>query len=149
MDPVTEESVTQSVSKDSSDRLKNELIQFQDVLDQSQISVLSREKLIDLVVVLRLMNNSTESVKSIIKNFDPKKAKFELAKLKGSADTNPVGGAEGGADVMSMLLNIMQSMTKQRQDEAKQRQDEAKQRQDEAKQRQDEAKQRHDELLRR
>src|SRR3989441_7807806 len=149
MDPVTEESVRQSVSKDSSDRLKNELIQFQDVLDQSQISVLSREKLIDLVVVLRLMNNSTESVKSIIKNFDPKKAKFELVKLKGSADTNPVGGAEGGADVMSMLLNIMQSMTKQRQDEAKQRQDEAKQRQDEAKQRQDEAKQRHDELLRR
>ena len=53
-----------------------------------------------------------------------------------------MGGAEGGADVMSMLLSIMQSMTKQRQDEAKQRQDEAKQRQDEAKQR-------HDELLRR
>src|SRR3989442_8514430 len=131
MDPVTEESVRQSVSKDSSERLKSELINFQDVLGQSQISVLSREKLIDLVVVLRLMNNSTESVKSIIKNFDPKKAKFELAKLKGSADTNPVGGAEGGADLMSMLLSIMESMTKQRQDEAKQRQDEAKQRHDE------------------
>ena len=61
MDPVTEESVRQSVSKDSSDRLKNELINFQDVLDQRQISVLSREKLIDLVVVLRLMDNFTES----------------------------------------------------------------------------------------
>src|SRR5437899_10279328 len=131
MDPVTEESVRLSAFKDNNERLKNELINFQDVLDQSQISVLSREKLIDLVVVLRLMNNSTESVKSIIKNFDSKKAKFELAKLKGGADTNPVGGAEGGADVMSMLLNIMQSMTKQRQDEAKQRQDEAKQRHDE------------------
>ena len=77
MDPVTEESVRQSVSKDSSDRLKNELVNFQDVLDQSQISVLSREKLIDLVVVLRLMNNSTESVKSIIKNFDPKKGNLK------------------------------------------------------------------------
>src|SRR5437867_10714504 len=131
MDPVTEESVRQSVSKVSSDRLKNELINFQDVLDQSQISVLSREKLIDLVVVLRLMNNSTESVKSMIKNFDPKKAKFELAKLKGSVEINPVGRAEGGADVMSMLINLMQSMTQQRQDEVKQRQDEVKQRHDE------------------
>src|SRR5206468_1665940 len=95
MDPVTEESVRLSVSKDNNERLKNELIHFQDVLDQSQISVLSREKLIDLVVVLRLMNNSTESVKSMIKNFDPKKAKFELAKIKGSVDTNPVGGSRG------------------------------------------------------
>ena len=121
MDPITEESVRHSVSKDSTDRLKNELINFQDVLDPSQISVLSRDKLIDLVVVLRLMHNSTESVKIMTKNFDPKKAKFELAKLKGSVEISSAGGAEGGADVMNLLLSLMQSMTQQRQDEAKQR----------------------------
>src|SRR5437867_55412 len=113
--------VRHSVSKDSTDRLKNELINFQDVLDPSQISVLSRDKLIDLVVVLRLMHNSTESVKIMTKNFDPKKAKFELAKLKGSVEISSAGGAEGGADVMNLLLSLMQSMTQQRQDEAKQR----------------------------
>src|SRR3989442_11007253 len=128
MDPITEESVRHSVSKDSTERLKNELINFQDVLDPSQISVLSRDKLIDLVVVLRLMHNSTESVKTMTKNFDPKKAKYELAKLKGSVEISSAGGAEGGADVMNLLLSLMQSMTQQRQDEAKQRQDEAKQR---------------------
>ena len=31
MDPVTEESVRSSVSKDANERLKNELIHFQDV----------------------------------------------------------------------------------------------------------------------
>src|SRR3989442_7219325 len=121
MDPITEESVRHSVSKDSTDRHKNELINFQDVLDPSQISVLSRDKLIDLVVVLRLMHNSTESVKIMTQNFDPKKAKYELAKLKGSVEISSAGGAEGGADVMNLLLSLMQSMTQQRQDEAKQR----------------------------
>src|SRR5437867_3742450 len=124
MDPITEESVRLSASRDSTDRLKNELINFQDVLDQSQISVLSRDKLIDLVVVLRLMHNSTESVKIMTKSFDPKKARFELTKLKGNVETNPFGGADGGADVMTLLLILVQSMTQQRQDEIKQLQDE-------------------------
>src|SRR3989442_12763317 len=69
-----------------------------------------------------------KSVKIMTKNFDPKKAKFELAKLKGSVEISSAGGAEGGADVMNLVLSLMQSMTQQRQDEAKQRQDEAKQR---------------------
>src|SRR2546425_4764554 len=117
MDPITEESVRHSVSKDSTDRLKNELINFQDVLDQSQISVLSRDKLIDLVVVLRLMHNSTESVKIMTKNFDPKKAKYELIKLKGNVEISSAGGGAGGATSINLFFKFMQSITQKSEDE--------------------------------
>src|SRR6267154_1440639 len=125
---ISEEVIKTSVTKDSTERLKDEMKVAQNFFDLSQIEVMSRDKLISYVTHLRGMCNQTESVKVLVKEFDPKVVKMLVSskmftetkevEQKGSAVAQQVSG-----DMSAMFIALMQSMNK-RDDEARKREDE-------------------------
>ena len=101
-----EEAVRKSVKKDSTSRLKQEMKIGASIFSEEDIDAFSRGQLIEYIVELRKAAGKTESVKAVVENFDPSKAKVFSEVPKGA-----VGGVSVPAgDPMAMMMAFMQSM---------------------------------------
>src|SRR5437867_7935640 len=111
---VTEEDIRVSVGKDSTDRLRAEILDAQNVLDKAQIGSLSRDRLIEYVCQLRSLADQTERVQNMIEGFNPKIVKWDGGKV-GAAEggAKPEVGTVGAADMASVLMKMLQNMDEQ------------------------------------
>src|SRR6184192_643766 len=101
------------VQRDSSERLLNEAVIAQTATGKDELEKLTREGLVDFVTLLRLTAGGTESVKSVIADFDIKKAKEKFKP--------PVGAKEKEmpqTDWGQMTMVFMQQQEKIRAEEA-------------------------------
>src|SRR3989442_15994052 len=101
-----------AVQRDSSERLLNEAVLAQTATGKDELEKLTREGLVDFVTLLRLTAGGTESVKSVIADFDIKKAKEKFKP--------PVGAKEKETpqtEMGQMMMIFMQQQEKIRGEE--------------------------------
>src|SRR3989442_271055 len=111
---VTEEDIRVSVGKDSTDRLRAEILDAQNVLDKAQVGSLSRDRLIEYVCQLRSLADQTERVQNVTGGFNPKIVKWDGGKV-GAAEggAKPEVGTLGATDMASVLIKMLQNMEDQ------------------------------------
>src|SRR3989442_13559591 len=110
-----------AVQRDSSERLLNEAVLAQTATGKDELEKLTREGLVDLVTLLRLTAGGTESVKSVIADFDVKKAKEKFKP--------PVGAKEKEmpqTEMGQMMMVFMQQMRSSEEKQERIRAEEAK-----------------------
>src|SRR6267154_3637492 len=127
---ISEEVIRASVTKDSTERLKSEMGIAQNYFDAAQIDVMSRDKLISYVTHLSGMCNQTESVTTLIVEFDPKLVKVGvvgkgISEVKEVEQKLSVATGQGSGDMSGMLFALLQNMNK-RDEDARKREDEFK-----------------------
>src|SRR5437867_8259343 len=94
-----------AVQRDSSERLLNETVIAQTATGKNELEKLTREGLVDFVTLLRLTAGGTESVKSVIADFDIKKAKEKFKPPLGAKEKEMPQTEMG-----QMMMVFMQQM---------------------------------------
>ena len=137
---VSDKSIYERASKDSDERLRNELKRAQDFFESKDIDSMTRTDLIVNASKLRKLAGQIESVKTLISGFNPNQMSLDLDDFgnvstpstpSGSHLTREVGTASprflppvpvqpsDTAAMMAMFMTMMNSQAEQRKEEAR------------------------------